>query len=264
MSEIKVLIRGGGDIASGIAWRLHQARFRVAIAEVPNPLAVRRKVSFCEAVYDGEAEVEGVKSILVPGPEEVGSAWQRGGIPILVDPDGRSRGVVQPQVLVDAILAKRNLGTSLRDAPLVIGVGPGFEVGKDCHFVVETNRGHYLGRLLVSGSAEPDTGVPGPVMGITADRLLRAPADGQWRGEMEIGDQVTAGARVGSAGGLSVEAKISGVIRGLIRSGVNVTRGMKIGDIDPRGRAQYCYTISEKALAVAGGVLEGILRFCNR
>jgi xanthine dehydrogenase accessory factor len=262
-SGTRVLVRGGGDIASGIAWRLHQCGFLVVITEIPEPVAVRRRVSFCEAVYDGEIEVEGVKGVLVD-PKEVPDVWQRREIPVLVDPSCRTCALLHPDVLVDAILAKRNLGTSIHDAPLVIAVGPGFEAGKDCHFIVETNRGHRLGRLLVSGSAEPNTGIPGPVMGITGDRVLRAPAEGEWRGEMDIGDHVMAGDRVGTVEGLRVEARIPGIIRGLIRNGVKVHHGMKIGDIDPRSRPEYCNTISEKALAIAGGVLEGILRSCRQ
>ena len=261
LSEIVVLIRGGGDIGSGIAWRLHQCGFRVVITEIPQPLAVRRKVSFCEAVYDGNAVIERVKAALVNSVEKVRSAWDRGEIPIMVDPECKTRSILKPQVLVDAVLAKRNLGTAIHDAPLVIAVGPGFEAGKDCRFVVETNRGHHLGRLLISGSAEPNTGIPGPVMGITEDRVLRAPASGVWNRDLDIGSFVKTGDRIGNVEGITVEATIAGVIRGLIREGVMVHEGMKIGDIDPRGRPEYCTTISEKALAIAGGVLEGILRF---
>jgi xanthine dehydrogenase accessory factor len=231
------------------------------ITEIPQPLAVRRKVSFCEAVYDGKAEIEGVQATLVDSAGNVQDIWDRDEIPVLVDPECRIRSVLNPQVLVDAVLAKKNLGTAIHDAVLVIAVGPGFEAGKDCHFVVETNRGHHLGRLLTSGSAEPNTGIPGPVMGITEDRVLRAPAGGEWHSELDIGSFVDTGDRIGTVGGNTVEARIAGVIRGLIRQGVKVHQGMKIGDIDPRRRPEYCTTISEKALAIAGGVLEGILRF---
>lgn len=259
-SNLVVLLRGGGDISSGIAWRLHHCGFRVVITEIPQPLAVRRKVSFCEAVYDGKAEVEGVKAVLMSAAKDADGAWNRGEIPVIVDPECRIKRVLNPQVLVDATLAKRNLGTSIHDAPLVIAVGPGFEAGKDCHYVVETNRGHYLGRLLVSGSAQPNTGLPGPIMGFTAERVLRAPVDGEWKSSVEIGALLKAGDTVGTVAGGAVEAKIGGVLRGIIRQGIMVSQGMKIGDIDPRGRLDFCTTISEKALAVAGGVLEGILR----
>jgi len=159
-SSVRVFVRGGGDLASGVAWRLHQCGFRVVVTEIPEPLAVRRKVAFCEAVYDGQSVVEGVTAVLITGPEEVDGVWDQGFIPVLVDPGVVCRHLIKPEVIVDAILAKKNLGTSVNDAPLVVAIGPGFEVGKDAHFVVETNRGHHLGRLLTSGSAAPDTGFP--------------------------------------------------------------------------------------------------------
>ncbi|HIJ58783.1 MAG TPA: EF2563 family selenium-dependent molybdenum hydroxylase system protein [Deltaproteobacteria bacterium] len=259
-----ICVRGGGDIASGVAWRLHQCGFRVLITEIPKPMAVRRKVAFCEAVYDGHAEVEGVEALLIDEANDSRQVWDQGKIPLLVDPECEAARMIQPDVIVDAILAKRNIGTSLSDAPLVIALGPGFEAGKDAHFVVETNRGHYLGRLLTEGSAEPNTGVPGPIAGISADRVLRAPGRGIWQSEAEIGDMVRKGDTVGSVDGQPVKTLIDGVLRGLIRPGIPVTEGLKIGDIDPRGVTAYCYTISEKALAISGGVLEGILAFFMR
>jgi xanthine dehydrogenase accessory factor len=259
-SAFRVLVRGGGDLASGIAWRLHQCGFSVLITEVPQPLSVRRKVSFSEAVYDGVTEVEGVRAVLVRGVEEAPAVWGRREIPVLVDPACEAREPLRPEVLVDAIIAKKNLGTSLQDAPLVIAIGPGFEVGRDAHYVVESNRGHRLGRLLTRGSAEPNTGVPGPVLGITVDRVLRAPADGFWESPLDIGDLVKAGDPIGEVAGHAVTTRIAGVIRGLIRKGLQVEKNLKIGDIDPRGKVADCFTISDKALAIAGGVLEGILR----
>jgi xanthine dehydrogenase accessory factor len=259
-SSLRVLVRGGGDLASGVAWRLHVSGFKVAVTEIHQPMAVRRTVSFCEAVYDEEAQVEGVKSVCIHDAREVFAVWEKGWIPVMVDPDAESRHAIQPHILVDAILAKRNLGTTVRHAPLVIAVGPGFDAGKDAHYVVETNRGHRLGRLLTSGSAQPNTGVPGPVQGITSERVLRAPADGIWENTKNIGDLVDKGEIVGRVKGITVHSKIEGVLRGLIRPGISVTQGLKIGDVDPRGDRSTCYTISEKALAIAGGVLEGILR----
>jgi len=266
LSNVMVLIRGGGDIASGVAWRLHQCGFRILITETHGPLAVRRKVSFCEAVYEGTSEVEGVRAVLIRDPGEAEARWSQGEIPVIVDPLCRSKGAVRPSVLVDAILAKRNLGTSVHDAPLVIALGPGFEAGRDCRFVVETNRGHGLGRLLREGFAEPNTGVPGPVQGMTTERVLRAPADGAWRNTLDIGDTVGKGDRIGSVAGANLDAPIDGVIRGLIHPGIEVSKGLKIGDIDPRGKRDFCFTVSDKALAIAGGVLEGILshyRLCD-
>ncbi|MBC8419127.1 MAG: EF2563 family selenium-dependent molybdenum hydroxylase system protein [Proteobacteria bacterium] len=260
LSEITVCVKGGGDIASGVAWRLRRCGFRVLITELSRPMAVRRKVAFCEAVYDGHAEVEGTEAILIREATDSYPVWENGKIPLLVDPECMAARRIHSDVIVDAILAKRNTGTSISDAPLVIALGPGFEVGKHAHFVVETHRGHHLGRLLTEGSAEPNTGVPGPIMGVTTDRVLRAPEEGVWQSETEIGDMVKKGDPVGSVAGQPVHASIDGVVRGMIRPGTPVRKGLKIGDIDPRGIKAYCFTISEKALAISGGVLEGILR----
>ena len=263
-SSVRILVRGGGDLASGVAWRLHQCGFRVVVTEIPEPLAVRRKVAFCEAVYDGQSVVEGVTAVLVKGPEEVDGVWDQGFIPVLVDLGAVCRHLIKPEVIVDAILAKKNLGTSVNDALLVVALGPGFEVGKDAHFVVETNRGHHLGRLLTSGSAAPDTGVPGPVQGITSERVLRAPESGPWLNIVDIGDMVKKGDLVGTVQGEALYASINGVLRGLIHPRITVSKGLKIGDIDPRGKKEFCFTISEKAMAIAGGVLEAILRTYGR
>jgi xanthine dehydrogenase accessory factor len=260
LSDITILIRGGGEMASGVAWRLFQCGFRIFVTETFRPMAVRRKVSFCDAVYDGSALVEGVEGIRIEKADGADKAWDAKKIPVLVDPPCESKAIIRPDVLVDGILAKKNLGTSLDDAPLVIALGPGFEAKRDAHFVVETNRGHNLGRLLSSGSAEPDTGVPGSVMGITTDRVLRAPADGLFQNILDIGAFVKKGDKIGSVAGQPLKACIDGVLRGLIRPGIEVTEGLKIGDIDPRGDQSYCYTISEKARAIGGTVLEGILR----
>ena len=263
LTEITICVKGGGDIASGVAWRLHHCGFRVLITEIPKPMAVRRKVAFCEAVYDGHTEVEGVEALLITEANDSRQVWDQGKIPLIVDPECETAKMIQPDVIVDAILAKKNIGTEINDAPLVIALGPGFEAGKDAHFVVETNRGHYLGRLLTEGSAEPNTGVPGPVAGISTDRVLRSPGMGIWQSEAEIGDVVRKGGMVGSVDGQPVNALINGVLRGMIRPGIPVKEGLKIGDIDPRGVKEHCYTISEKALAISGGVLEGIMRFVD-
>lgn len=261
LSQIKVLIKGGGDLASGVAWRLHQCSFKIFITEIQQPMAVRRTVSFCEAVYDESAVVEGVEALLIAKADDAYPVWDQGKIPLLVDPLCEAKRIIRPDVVVDAILAKKNLGTSMDDAPLVIALGPGFEAGKDTHYVVETNRGHNLGRLLTRGPAEPNTGIPGPVMGITGERVLRAPADGQWHNDLNIGDLVKKEDVIGSVGSFTVRTQIDGVIRGMIRPGIHVRKDLKIGDIDPRGRKDFCYTISEKARAIGGAVLEGILRF---
>jgi xanthine dehydrogenase accessory factor len=260
LKKISVGIRGGGDIASGVAWRLHQCGLRVFITELEKPLAVRRKVAFSEAVYEGKSVVEGVEAVCIADAAEVPSIWSNGGIPVLVDPGCQARDDLKPEVMIDAILAKKNLGSSLCDAPLVIALGPGFHAGRDAHFVVETNRGHSLGRLISAGSAEPNTGSPGPVMGMTEERVIRSPVDGIWQTDRDIGEPVKSGDLVGSVASIPVRTAVKGIIRGLIRSGIRVAKGLKIGDIDPRGRKDYCYSVSDKALAIAGGVLEGILR----
>ena len=260
LDDVVIVVKGGGDLASGVAWRLHHCGFKVLITEVETPMAVRRKVSFCETVYDGATEVEAVKASLIQAPGEAKTVWHQGQIPVLVDPFCQCRNDIKPSVLIDATLAKKNLGTTIKDASLVIALGPGFEAGTDAHFVVETNRGHRLGRLIMSGTAEPDTGIPGSVLGHASDRVLRAPADGRWQNHLHIGDTVRKGDLVGAVDGESVKASIDGIIRGLIHSDITVSKGLKIGDIDPRPQRENCFTISEKALAIAGGVLEGILR----
>jgi len=231
--------------------------------EVPKPLAVRRAVSFCEAVHEGAKRVEGVEALRVSDEAGVHLAWSRGRIAVAVDPQWRLAGRLTPDVLVDGILAKRNLGTALHEAPLVVALGPGFEAGVDAHLVIETNRGHNLGRVISQGRAEPDTGVPGEISGYSEERVLRAPEDGLFGAWQEIGDLVVAGQPVGWVGAREVTASLEGVVRGLIRSDTPVQKGLKIGDIDPRGVREYCHTISDKARAIAGSVLEAILRTCN-
>lgn len=256
--DTTVLVRGGGDLASGTAWRLHRCGFNVVITEVDHPLAVRRTVSFCEAVFEGRVTIEGVAAAVVDSPAEASALWEKREIPVLVDPLCEAKRSIRPQVLVDGIMAKRNLGTSITDAPLVIGLGPGFTAGEDVHYVIETNRGHFLGRAIDSGCAEPNTGAPGPVMGITMDRVIHAPRAGLWKTTREIGAMVQAGDQIGTIDNTPVPTRIDGVLRGAVRAGINVELGMKLGDVDPRGVREHCFTISDKALAIAGGVLEAI------
>ncbi|MGQ9645614.1 MAG: selenium-dependent molybdenum cofactor biosynthesis protein YqeB [Thermodesulfobacteriota bacterium] len=265
LNEHVILIRGAGEMASGVAHRLHRCHFKVCMLEIPRPLAVRREVSFCEAIYEGEKEVEGVVAMFVSKAEEIPSVWKEGAIPLLVDPEGKkTRSFLQPDIVVDAIMAKKNLGTQLSDAPLVVGLGPGFTAGKDVHMVIETNRGHNLGRVIWSGSAEPDTGIPGEIGGYTVERVLRTMKKGIFHPQRSIGDRVNKGTVIAVVDDFPVIAKISGVLRGLIREGVEVKKGMKVGDIDPRGKKEYCFSISEKARAIGGGVLEAILYWFNR
>lgn len=259
-----VLIKGAGEMASAVAWRLHRANLgRVCMLELENPLCVRRTVSFCTALDSGAAVVEGVRARAARTRGEIERAWRAGEIAVVRTADWARIAGLAPDVVIDAILAKRNVGTRKDEAPLVIALGPGFAAGEDCHLVVETQRGHNLGRLIASGAAEPNTGVPGEIAGHTAARVLRAPAAGEFRSERAIGDMVRAREIVGHVAGQPVIAGIDGVLRGLIRPGTVVTRGLKVGDIDPRGRREYCDTISDKARAIAGAALEGVLRHWN-
>ena len=262
--NLTVLIKGGGEIASGVAHRLSKCRFRVCMTEISKPRAIRRGVSFCEAIHTGEKAVEGLFAKLIETYDEIQSIWNDNKIPIIIDPETDIKEPLKPDVLVDAIVAKKNLGTKITDATLVIGLGPGFYAGRDVHLAVETNRGHNLGRVILDGEAEKDTGIPGVIAGFSVERLLRAPGDGRLLACKEIGDYVEAGDIVAIVSDLPVKANINGVIRGLLRSGSEVWKGMKTGDIDPRGIKQYCYTISDKARAIGGGVLEGILSHFNQ
>lgn len=254
-----IVIRGGGDIASGVAHRLKRCGFRIVVLEVAEPTTVRRKVAFADAVFQGETVVEGIAGKLAAGVPEAVEASQRAGIPVLVDPEGSSLPLIKPGAVVDCILAKKNLGTHKDMAPVVIGVGPGFAAPEDVHAVIETKRGHDLGRVIWEGSAFPDTGVPGNIGGYAEERILRACGEGVVQNERDIGALVRAGDVVCHINGTPVAASVSGVLRGLIRDGSRVYGGMKIGDVDPRGELSYCYTISDKARAVGGGVLEALL-----
>lgn len=264
LNELIVFIKGAGEQATGIACRLHHANFkRILMLETASPLAVRRQVSFCEAVHETSQSVEGVEAIRVDGDAERDAAWLAGKIAVLVDPRGESLTRSKPDVFIDATLAKRNLGTSITDAPLVIALGPGFRAGSDCHIVIETNRGHDLGRLITSGMAEANTGIPGDIASYTKERVLRAPADGTFITERQIGDPVHKGEIIGRVGEAEAIAQIDGILRGLIRPGSAVRTGLKIGDVDPRGDVSYCKTVSEKARALGGAVLEAILAAYN-
>ncbi len=256
---LKVLIKGAGDLATGVAYRLHRAGMLVVMTEISRPTAIRRAVAFAQAVYTGLHTVEGITARRVESLEEVLKAWERSEIPVIVDPEARIRESLKPEVVVDAIMAKRNTGTSINDAPIVIALGPGFTAGVDCHAVIETNRGHYLGRVILEGQAQPNTGIPGEVGGESERRILRSPADGIFFPLKEIGDFVQEGETVAEVNGIPIKARLSGVLRGILYPGLEVRQGMKVGDVDPRGIREHCFTISDKSLAVAGGVLEAIL-----
>ena len=251
-----VVVRGAGDLGTGCIVRLVRSGFRVVALETAMPSAIRRTVCLSEAVYEGEATVEGIRAVrhdAAPG------AWRDLEVPVLVDPECRILQRLAPLALVDAIVAKRNLGTRIDMAPVVVALGPGFDAGRDVHAVVETNRGHDLGRVLLSGSAEPNTGVPGLIAGQAAGRVVHAPAAGVAVPLRAIGDTVEAGEPLLSVGGTVVPTAIAGVVRGMIRPGLEVPAGLKVADVDPRFVKESCFTVSDKARAVAGGVLEAIL-----
>lgn len=261
---MKVLIKGAGDLATGIGCRLHRCGFWVAMTELAVPTTVRRTVAFSRAVYENSALVEDVTGVLCHSVKEVDEAVRRDQVAVIVDETCELLKEWKPDVLVDAILAKKNLGTRKEDAAIVIGVGPGFLAGEDCHVVVETKRGHDLGRCILRGGAVPNTGVPGMIGGYDKERIIRAAADGPFLGAVAIGDFVEKGTIVGYSGGVPITAQIGGVVRGLLQDGVVVTKNMKSGDVDPRGIAESCFTISDKATAIGGGVLEGILNIEKR
>lgn len=253
-----VIIRGGGDLGTGIAHKLFTSGYKVVILEVEKPLAVRRAVSFCEAVYEGEKEVEGVKGVLASNLEDIYRILNGGFIPVFVDEEAQVIKKLNPLVVVDAIMAKKNTGTSKDMAPITIAIGPGFEAGKDVDLVVESHRGAELGRIIYSGRAQENTGVPGDIMGYTTERVLRAPCDGIIRSFFKIGDMVNKGDVLGKVGELDVVATIDGVLRGMIRDGLYVKKRLKIGDIDPRGIGDYVFAISDKAKIIGDGVLKAI------
>ena len=317
-NNLLIICRGAGDLATGIIHRLHRAGHRVIALETDYPAAIRRQVSFCEAVYDGSAAVEGVTARLVPvltdaetdtesateTDAEIGTEidtetysglndtptaniasekWDRsdieavleaGEVPLLIDPTGESIALLKPDVVIDAIIAKRNLGTTIDMAPLVIGVGPGFTAGHDVHLVIESMRGHNLARIITDGMAQPNTGVPGNIAGFTSERVIHAPAAGYIHDVRKIGDIVQKGdeiARIYPDKGsfdnelseyVPVNATITGIIRGLIREGYYFREGFKIADIDPReSELTNCFTISDKARSIAGSVLEAVSAF---
>jgi len=260
LSRIIVGIKGAGEVASAVAHRLYMASIRrIFMMEIRHPLAVRRKVSFCEAARKGKKRVEGVEAVFVK-KNEIERAWKKSKIALINDPEWKIMDEIEPDVEVDAILAKKNLGTRITDAPIVIALGPGFYAGKEAHYVVETNRGHNLGRLIAKGFAASNTGIPGNIAGYSAERVLRSPDDGIFYSERKIGDCVKSEDFIGNVGKEKVTAGIGGIVRGLLRSGDQVYKGLKIGDIDPRNIEEYCTTISDKARAVSGSVLEAILR----
>jgi xanthine dehydrogenase accessory factor len=283
------LIRGGGDLGSGAALRLQRAGWHVIITELPQPLVIRRTVAFASAIYEGSIEVEGTIGERIARAAEADRVWAADRIPVLIDPDRAAAAQLKPITVIDAIMAKHNTGTTIHDAPVVIALGPGFTAGVDCHAVVETQRGHNLGRVYYQGAAQPNTGVPGNLGGQDAQRAVRAPVAGVFYAQRQIGDRLKAGDLVGrvitvdvsltdSAAwrlasidrdasqplGIVVKTKIDGVLRGILHDGLKVPAQLKIADVDPRGETEYCFTVSDKSWAVGGGVLEAVLYLWRR
>jgi len=255
-----VIVRGGGDIASGVIQKLYRCGFKVLVLEIENPTCIRRAVSFSEALFEDEIEVEGIKSVRVRNLEEIEDAWKNNKVPVIVDPKGSYINLLKPKAVVDGILAKKNLGTYINMAPITMALGPGFEAGKDVDVVIETNRGHNLGRLIFNGEAQADTGSPGNIGGYTKERVIYSPCDGVINNAKEIGDIVKKEEPLAYVGDYIVRATIDGVLRGIIRNNSKVYKGLKIADIDPRlEERKNCFTISDKARTIGGGVLEALI-----
>jgi xanthine dehydrogenase accessory factor len=282
-----VLIRGGGDLGTGVALRLHRAGWRVIITELLQPLVIRRAVAFASAIYDGSIEVEGVIGLRIHADQieqEAGACWTVNQIPVVVDPDRLAAAQLHPIALIDAIMAKHNTGTRIDDAPIVVALGPGFAAGVDCHAVIETQRGHNLGRVYYQGLAQPDSGTPGKIGDQDAQRVVRAPVGGVFYAHRKIGDRLKPGDVVGrvitvdvsltdsAAGrlamidrdasqplGIVVKTKIEGVLRGVLHDGLKIAANTKLADVDPRGETAYCFTVSDKSWAVGGAALEAVL-----
>ena len=259
LSELIVLIKGGGEVASGIAYRLHLSHLRVCLTEIATPVAVTRGTTFSEAIYDGVKEIMGAKAELVPAqPEDIYRVWQRGNIPIMIDAEASIKDKIKPDVLVDAIMAKRRTSTKITDAPLVIGVGLGFYAGRDVHIVVESNHSPNLGKLIFEGEAEKNTGMPVAIGGLTKERVIWSPKAGIFTSDKEIGDSVVTGEVIGYVGDLPLKAPVSGMLRGLIRNSVRVTQGAKLIEVDPVHDKAICNIITDKVMTIGGGVLQAI------
>lgn len=259
-----VAIRGAGDIATGVALRLFHAGFKIIMLEVEKPTVIRRSVAFAQAIFDGEMVVEGVTAKRVASADEAITVAESGVIPVLVDPLCDAMNRLKPGCVVDAILAKENLGTRRDMAPITIALGPGFTAGKDCHAVIETNRGHWLGQVIYAGCAQENTGIPGNIMGHTARRVIRAPVAGIMRGCVQLGDLVSEGEVIAYIGETAIEAPLAGMVRGLLNDGLAVSGGFKIGDIDPRGASADFNSVSDKARAIGGGVLEAVMTLMHQ
>ncbi len=258
--EQLIAIKGAGDLASGIALRLWRSGYRIIMSELPVPLCIRRTIAFSSAVFDGSAKVENAEGILVQDINNINDVWGENKLPIIVDENAERILSLKPDVLIDARIIKSwRDDTHLDDASLVIGLGPGFTAGENAHCVIETNRGHNMGRVFWSGAAEPDTGIPGTIKGEGLRRVIKAPCGGIFKPLVEIGDEVEEGELIARIDETEIRAQLSGIVRGIIYPGITVWEKLKIMDIDPRGNRNHCFTVSDKATALGGGVLEAIL-----
>ncbi|MBN1063857.1 selenium-dependent molybdenum cofactor biosynthesis protein YqeB [Clostridium botulinum] len=258
-----IVIKGAGDLATGVATRLKKSGFDIVMTEISQPTTVRRTVAFSQVVYDKKVEVEGITAELASNKENIKKIVEEGNVAVLVDEKAKIIDEIKPKIIIDAIIAKKNLGTKIDDANIVIALGPGFTAGIDCHCVIETKRGHYLGKAIYKGSAIPNTGVPGEVGGFSKERIIRATTDGKILPVSKIGDYVKKGDIVAYVNETPVLAKLDGIVRGMLQKDVSVFKGMKSGDIDPRCEKNHCFTISDKARSIGGGVLEAILYLSN-
>ncbi|WP_036931935.1 selenium-dependent molybdenum cofactor biosynthesis protein YqeB [Proteocatella sphenisci] len=258
--NFKVLIKGGGDIASGIACRLFECGFSIIMTEIPKPTAIRRSVSFCTAVYEGAFELEGIKAILCKDISDCLFAISNANIGVIVDELAQIKNEWKPDIIIDAILAKKNLGLEKDDAPITIGIGPGFCAQIDCDCVIESQRGHNLGRCIYDGYASPNTGVPGDIGGYSKERVIKSPSSGIYNAVLPIGSYVKKGHILALVDDVPVLASIDGILRGQLKGGLFVQSGMKVADIDPRAQIEHCFSVSDKARSLGGGVLEAILK----
>ncbi|EJO5348643.1 EF2563 family selenium-dependent molybdenum hydroxylase system protein [Clostridium botulinum] len=260
-----VIVRGGGDLASGTIHKLHKSGFKILVLETYYPTSIRRNVCYSEAIYNGKVTIENTTGVKVKDFNEILNCWESHQIPITVDPKGKFISLLKPRILVDAILAKKNLGTKINMAQITIGLGPGFKAGKDVHAVIETMRGHNLGRVILNGEAMKNTGIPGEIGGCSKERVIYSSYSGTIKTIKEIGDFVSSDETLAYVDNSEIKTKISGLLRGIIRDGSTIKKGLKIADVDPRcHEIKNCYTISDKARNIAGGVLESILYFTNQ
>lgn len=257
-----IVVRGGGDLATGVVYRLSQAGFPILVLELEQPLAIRRTVAVASAVLEDRALIEDIDAMRIDDIEEALEVAKSGAIPVMVSPT-LPQLPWEPSVVVDARIAKRNIDTTINDAPLVIGLGPGFKAGSDCHAVVETMRGHYLGRVIWDGEATPNTGEPGTIGGKSSERVVRAPTFGVLSWKVNIADLVATGDVLGDINGVPIRSRIGGVVRGLLAPGYEVEWNWKLADVDPRADTSACFEISDKALSIGGGVVEAVLSWLN-